>query len=243
MDAPLPIAKMQSFRLESTMDLPIITYSEGKAAGLLHYFTGRPCKHGHISKRKVSDRSCTECCRLRANVYYWNAPEKNHANCARYRASNPEKIKADKAAYRAQHRDKEKATQAAYRARTTEKRKAQAAVWYAKNEDKRKATRKEWVKNNYERVLTTNRNRHAKKKAAEGYHTKEDVLRILDAQKNKCACCKTKVSKKYHVDHIQPLAKGGSNWPSNLQILCPSCNSGKCARDPIEFMQSRGMLL
>jgi 5-methylcytosine-specific restriction endonuclease McrA len=29
------------------------------------------------------------------------------------------------------------------------------------------------------------------------------------------------------VDHIRPLAKGGSSNPANLQLLCPACNKKK----------------
>lgn len=47
----------------------------------------------------------------------------------------------------------------------------------------------------------------------------------------------------YHVDHIQPLALGGSNDKTNLQLLCPTCNTKKSAKHPIDFMQSRGLLL
>ena len=32
-----------------------------KAAGEMFYFTGKPCKHGHISKRYVSTQICYEC--------------------------------------------------------------------------------------------------------------------------------------------------------------------------------------
>ena len=47
----------------------------------------------------------------------------------------------------------------------------------------------------------------------------------------------------HHVDHIVPLAKGGQHVASNIQILCPTCNVRKSAKDPIDFMQSRGFLL
>ena len=42
---------------------------------------------------------------------------------------------------------------------------------------------------------------------------------------------------------IKPLARGGTNQRTNLQLLCPPCNLSKSAKDPIDFMQSRGFLL
>lgn len=69
------------------------------------------------------------------------------------------------------------------------------------------------------------------------------ISRIFEAQKGKCAICKTCVKKKRHVDHIQPIAKGGKHIAENLQILCPSCNVRKSAKDPIAYMQELGFLL
>lgn len=36
--------------------------------GLKRYFTGKPCKHGHITERQVKSRVCCECNRLRQRL-------------------------------------------------------------------------------------------------------------------------------------------------------------------------------
>ena len=69
------------------------------------------------------------------------------------------------------------------------------------------------------------------------------IKKIGDYQRWLCVICRCDVSKSYHVDHIMPLAKGGKHEPKNIQILCPSCNVRKSAKDPIEYMQERGFLL
>jgi hypothetical protein len=38
-----------------------VTRKEAKEQGLELYFTGKPCKYGHISQRRVSDYQCLEC--------------------------------------------------------------------------------------------------------------------------------------------------------------------------------------
>lgn len=41
--------------------MEVITKEQAKKQGLINYFTGIPCKNGHISSRLVSDGSCKEC--------------------------------------------------------------------------------------------------------------------------------------------------------------------------------------
>jgi hypothetical protein len=52
----------------------IITRAEAKALGLKRYFTGVPCKHGHVSYRYVSGPGCLGCVRE-------NLPEISCAVC------------------------------------------------------------------------------------------------------------------------------------------------------------------
>lgn len=178
-----------------------------------------------------------------SKAYYAANSEREKARRAEYRANNPEKVKASLVAWRVKNRKKENATTAAYRANNREKLRAAAAEWRVNNPEENKARQARYRVNNPEKVNAKNRNRHACKKMAEGHHAAEDIQRIHQAQNGKCAYCKVKLGKKYHVDHIVPLAKGGSNWPANLQITCASCNSSKCDRDPIEHARRLGMLL
>lgn len=66
---------------------------------------------------------------------------------------------------------------------------------------------------------------------------------IGNAQRWRCAICRTEIRKGYHVDHIMPIARGGKHEKSNIQLLCPPCNLRKSDRDPIAHMQSLGRLL
>lgn len=100
-----------------------------------------------------------------------------------------------------------------------------AAAWARKNPERHRANSQRWQKNNiWYATLATNR-RRARKASAEGHYSKDDVSGLIERQCGRCAGCGS--AKKLEVDHIVPLSKGGTNWPSNLQMLCRSCNAKK----------------
>lgn len=103
--------------------------------------------------------------------------------------------------------------------------------------------KREWARNNPEAVRADAHKRRAALQNAEGFHTAADIANILKLQKHRCAYCAADLRKGYHVDHIMPLILGGSNWPSNLQGLCPPCNLSKGPKDPLDFAKEKGRLL
>jgi hypothetical protein len=54
----------------------IITLQKAREQGLMRYFTGKSCKHGHIAERQTSSATCIECARLKSVAAYQADPEK-----------------------------------------------------------------------------------------------------------------------------------------------------------------------
>ena len=191
-------------------------------------------------------KTCTKCKIEKPEAEFSKRSRANdglQARCAacdaEYRAANREKI----AEYRAANRERISARKAEYYAASREK----IAEYYAANAERINALQAEYRNANPDKRAANDRNRRARKRNAEGKHTAADIRSIFEKQRGLCSNCQTKLfksgAKKYHVDHIMPLALGGSNWPSNLQCLCPTCNLSKNAKDPIEWAQQNGRLI
>jgi len=162
---------------------------------------------------------------------------------ADYRSASKARIDEYNDDYRAKNMLRINEQRAKYRAESKEKR----ANYYELNKARIRKQASEYYEQNKEKYNARDRGRRARVKNAEGNHTSDDVISIFVAQRGLCANCKTKLFKsgkqKYHVDHIMPLALGGSNWPSNLQCLCPPCNHSKAAKSPEAWAKQQGKLL
>jgi 5-methylcytosine-specific restriction endonuclease McrA len=105
----------------------------------------------------------------------------------------------------------------------------------AMTDQDRLAWAKRWRAANPEKVASRNRNSRAVRKRAPGKHTQKDVDDLRERQGGLCAACKCGLHDEGHVDHIIPIAKGGSNFAGNIQLLCAQCNLHKKVMLPLEY--------
>lgn len=115
-------------------DLPR-SRAEAKAKGLKRYYTGEPCKNGHVESRIVSNQICVACDRE------WRA-ENREALLAgkreRYRENRNRELAYAKR-YRAENRDKVLAANKRWKENNPEKVKSGWSEWYAVNGKERDA--------------------------------------------------------------------------------------------------------
>ena len=152
-------------------------------------------------------------------------------------------VRARSLAYVPANPEKAKAKRAAWVKTNFEKNKVRISAWHAANRDKVKASTAAWQKLNPEVRRIHSNNRRARTIAAGGKLSQGLALKLFALQRGKCACCNQALGKNYHLDHIMPLALGGSNTDGNMQLLMQRCNNQKSAKHPVDFMQSRGFLL
>lgn len=164
------------------------------------YFTGRPCKHGHLAERTTSNGCCVVCERKKYNLWaeanqdrlkeLWNKSyaknaEKRRLEAAEYRVKNPDKVKEacrkSKAKNRAYHTYLE--------SQRLEKIRQATPPWISKEQ-------KEWI------------------------------VDIYKCAKDIKECYETPTA----VDHIIPIKGKnvcGLNVPWNMRVVTQSYNSQK----------------
>jgi 5-methylcytosine-specific restriction endonuclease McrA len=153
-------------------------------------------------------------------AYYEANREAIAAQMKAYREANREVIAARRKAYYEANRETVLARNKAHREASREAYAAQRKAHYEANRE----------------VILT-------RKKARNFRKTTIVNHLLVHQRGRCAICHCDVIENHHLDHIVPLAKGGTNERTNFQLLCPPCNLKKSAADPVEHAQRHGKLL
>jgi 5-methylcytosine-specific restriction endonuclease McrA len=168
------------------------------------------------------DSRCKRCAAANTRKYYQEHSKERREYTKQWQQAHPEKTQE-------------------YRQTEIEsgKKKAHRKAHYRQNRHRYISDAKIWRDANPERVRRSSRiasrNYRARVRQAPGTHTDADVQRQYKAQCGKCHWCGCEVGDMYHVDHVIPLFRGGSNGPENLVIACPPCNWSKGDKLPHEF--------
>lgn len=215
----------------------------------------KPCvKCGSTDRYKGGDcRPCAKAYRicnsakikaLKASVRADNLAqyrEKDKLRATAYRIANPEKSNASCSAYRARNKDACNKRSISWAKDNPERCKLNRLAWNEANPDRLNYCRARWKSLNPEAIILASHNRRARKRG--GKLSKGLTEKLYNLQHGKCACCGNPLGEDFHLDHIMPLALGGTNEDWNIQLLRAICNHQKHKKHPIDFMRERGFLL
>lgn len=191
----------------------IISRKDAISRGLDRYFTGKPCKRGHISERKIKGW-CVEC----EHIY-----------------NSSESAKAQKKLYNRNNRDKFRA----YNKKYWKKISALPLELRPKRKRKSRTPEQKAQHATYMRERYRNNPAHARSINLKSYYglSPNQYQEMLDAQGGKCAICReatvgNKARKNLFIDHCHST--------DNVRgLLCGNCNNllGH-AKDNPQILQS-----
>lgn len=188
---------------------------------LKNYFTGKPCKHGHISTRNIHGGGCNECSRIGAAKFRAENPDYQKSVNAKYYAKNSEKCREQSRAWRSRNKDKVSDRNRGYYYSDLDSSRKRVRDLARKNRETRNEKCKEWRKNNAPRKREYDRRRYANKlMATPVWFEKDLVMTVYEKAANMG----------FEVDHIVPLNSDivcGLHCWDNLQLLEREINVSK----------------
>lgn len=216
--------------------MELITRDEAIARGLKRFFTGKPCKHGHITERFVKGWLCYGCSDARAKQWVSENKDRKDQVDAAYREANREALR-DKGRQRygtASEKAKAAIRTKVYAVENAAKIAEYQRAYAVANRSTLNATKRKWRIEN-----PANCNKHSAKRRAAlrnrlpawADQTKIEKVYALAAQMTKLTGIP------HEVDHFYPLRGrrvSGLHVHENLQILTKTENVRKHNKEPHE---------
>lgn len=189
--------------LSADQDYMPTSYEEARSLGLAMYFTGKPCKYGHLTSRYASSKECFFCRKAKNQSSELKEKQKQAS------LNNKEKINA---------RAKER-----YQLNKEFEKLRSHGKWI-NNKEAMTARTRDWEARNPEKRLAISKNNNKLRKA----RTKLQCPKWAD--RDKIREIYLNCPKGHHVDHIVPLRGklvSGLHVAENLQYLTAYENNRK----------------
>lgn len=195
--------------------MEIISRQDAKALGLKRYFTGTPCKHGHICERQVSNSACVVCHREGVDRHY---------------AANAGAILKTKRAYHVKKRAERSAYNRIYYERNRDKFAESNRLYYVTHSDHLSEAERRRAKDNPAKFAA----RYARKRATELQAMPKWLTADHHAQIERLYAEAKRLTLEtgvvWHVDHEIPLRGrnvSGLHVPWNLRVIPAVVNQRK----------------
>ena len=168
--------------------------------GDTQYFSGIPCKHGHIAARRAKTGECLDC---------------RYIALSKWRKENPQQVK--------KHNDTQYALH-------SEELKARSRLFNKVNSEVINEKKRIYQKKNLHIFAANNAKREAAKLQRTPAWLTEDDKWVMAEAYELAALREKIVGGKWHVDHIVPLqgkVVSGLHTPINLQVIPAKLNRSK----------------
>lgn len=204
----------------------IISRKEAKNSGLKYYFTGNPCKNGHVSKRRVGNGTCFEC-HLEVNAKWRN---KNPSYMNRWYEDNKDKSLAQQRDRYEKNKSEILRRNKAYRDKNREKLSKGWLRWAKENPEKLRYIQKRYeakprykmarfMRNSLYRILMGD-SKNSASSSILGYSASE--LRLHIEKQFMAGMSWENYGDVWHIDHIIPVSKllsDGEDSPKAINCL------------------------
>lgn len=235
------IGNTSSSQDENNWEILPKRFSEAKKAKSIYYFTGKPCKNGHVVPRWTAGGVCVECSKRHQKDFY-------HTH--KLIPEDKEKMSKFGREYRQRYPDRrEQRTQKHY-SENREKYIEQTSKWIVDNPEKAAEHRKNYRDTHVEEISESNKQYRKAHKEQYAYYAGIRRAKKLNATPNwlttndfkqieqiyeQAQTLTEQTGTKYVVDHYYPLQGkevSGLHCPENLRVVTESENARKRNKHP-----------